>query len=97
VELFYDWANSVYTLTIASAVFPIFTMLYLQITDHYIDVLGCTLRTTLIGFCDGFAFLVVSFLSPLLSGIADYVGDKKKSFMKFLLFRSTVMYGFVLV
>jgi MFS-type transporter involved in bile tolerance (Atg22 family) len=47
-------------------------------------------------FCDGFAFLVVSFLSPLLSGIADYVGDKK-SFMKFLLFGSTVMYGFVLV
>ncbi|MBT8393930.1 MAG: MFS transporter, partial [Bacteroidia bacterium] len=38
--------------------------------------------TALITFVTAFTFLVVSFTSPLLSGIADYVGNKK-NFMKF--------------
>ena len=80
---FYDWANSVYTLTIASAVFPIFYEALFSERDHYIDVFGVHLKNSaLISFITAFAFLVVSFLSPLLSGIADYVGNKK-SFMKF--------------
>ena len=80
---FYDWANSVYTLTIASAVFPIFYEALFSDDDHYIDVFGLHLKNTaLISFITATAFLVVSFISPLLSGIADYVGNKK-SFMKF--------------
>ncbi|AXB57952.1 MFS transporter [Flavobacterium fluviale] len=80
---FYDWANSVYTLTIASAVFPIFYEALFSDRDHYIDVFGLHLKNSaLISFITAFAFLVVSFISPLLSGIADYVGNKK-SFMKF--------------
>ncbi|MCP2024870.1 UMF1 family MFS transporter [Flavobacterium sp. HSC-32F16] len=80
---FYDWANSVYTLTIASAVFPIFYEALFSERDHYIDVFGLHLKNSaLISFITAFAFLVVSFISPLLSGIADYVGNKK-SFMKF--------------
>ena len=80
---FYDWANSVYTLTIASAVFPIFYDALFQKDNHYIDVFGMHLKNSaLISFITAFAFLVVSFISPLLSGIADYVGNKK-SFMKF--------------
>lgn len=80
---FYDWANSVYTLTIASAVFPIFYEALFSDRDHYIDVFGIHFKNSaLISFTTAFAFLVVSFISPLLSGIADYVGDKK-SFMKF--------------
>ena len=80
---FYDWANSVYTLTIASAVFPIFYEALFSNDDHYIDVFGLHLKNTaLISFITATAFLVVSFISPLLSGIADYVGNKK-SFMKF--------------
>ncbi|SNR99571.1 MFS transporter [Flavobacterium sp. ov086] len=80
---FYDWANSVYTLTIASAVFPIFYEALFSDRDHYIDVFGMHLKNSaLISFITAFAFLVVSFISPLLSGIADYVGNKK-SFMKF--------------
>ncbi len=80
---FYDWANSVYTLTIASAVFPIFYEALFSERDHYIDVFGLHLKNSaLISFTTAFAFLVVSFISPLLSGIADYVGNKK-SFMKF--------------
>ena len=80
---FYDWANSVYTLTIASAVFPIFYEALFSERDHYIDVFGMHLKNSaLISFITATAFLVVSFISPLLSGIADYVGNKK-AFMKF--------------
>ncbi|MEA9412235.1 MULTISPECIES: MFS transporter [unclassified Flavobacterium] len=80
---FYDWANSVYTLTIASAVFPIFYEALFAERDHYIHVFGMNLKNSaLISFITAMAFLVVSFISPLLSGIADYVGDKK-TFMKF--------------
>ena len=80
---FYDWANSVYTLTIVSAVFPIFYEALFSERDHYIDVFGLHLKNSaLISFVTAFAFLLVAFISPLLSGIADYVGDKK-SFMKF--------------
>ncbi|MFG4002512.1 MFS transporter [Flavobacterium aquidurense] len=80
---FYDWANSVYTLTIASAVFPIFYEALFADRDHYIDVFGMHLKNSaLISFITAMAFLVVSVMSPLLSGIADYVGNKK-SFMKF--------------
>lgn len=80
---FYDWANSVYTLTIASAVFPIFYEALFSDRDHYINVFGMHLKNSaLISFVTAAAFLVVSFISPLLSGIADYVGNKK-AFMKF--------------
>lgn len=80
---FYDWANSVYSLTIVSAVFPIFYESLFAKDQHYIDAFGLHLKNSaLISFITAFAFLVVSFISPLLSGIADYVGNKK-SFMKF--------------
>jgi len=39
-------------------------------------------NSALISFTTAFAFVFVAFFSPLLSGIADYVGNKK-SFMKF--------------
>jgi len=80
---FYDWANSVYTLTIASSVFPIFYEALFSERDHYIDVFGLHLKNSaLISFVTAAAFLLVAFISPLLSGIADYVGNKK-TFMKF--------------
>lgn len=80
---FYDWANSVYTLTIASAIFPIFYESLFSDDNHYIHVFGTDLKNSaLISFLTAAAFLVVAFISPLLSGIADYVGNKKE-FMRF--------------
>lgn len=80
---FYDWANSVYPLVISSAVFPIFFESLFSDISHYIDVFGLNLKNSaLISFVTAAAFLLVAFISPLLSGIADYVGNKK-SFMKF--------------
>lgn len=81
---FYDWANSVYSLVITSAVFPIF---YGALFDssglETVYVFGSHIRSTpLISYTTAAAFMVVAFLSPLLSGIADYAGNKK-SFMKF--------------
>ncbi|PXY39418.1 MFS transporter [Flavobacterium cheongpyeongense] len=80
---FYDWANSVYTLTISSAVFPIFYGALFLKRSHYIEVFGLELKNSaLISFVTAFAFVFVAFFSPFLSGIADYVGNKK-TFMKF--------------
>ena len=76
---FYDWANSVYSLVIASAVFPIFYgALFAKSGLETISVFGSQIRSTpLITYTTAAAFLIVAFLSPLLSGIADYVGNKK--------------------
>ena len=80
---FYDWANSVYPLVISSAVFPIFYESLFANRSHYISIFGIYFKNSaLISFSTAFAFLIVAFISPLLSGISDYVGNKK-SFMRF--------------
>ena len=81
---FYDWANSVYTLTIASSIFPIFySALFVSQTEKLVPAFGMVFKSTaLITYVTAFTFLVVAITSPILSGIADYVGNKK-SFMKF--------------
>ena len=80
---FYDWANSVYSLVIASAIFPIFYDALFTSSKSHIEVFGMSFKNSaLISFVTAFAFLVVAILSPLLSGIADYMGNKKR-FMQF--------------
>lgn len=75
---FYDWANSVYSLVIASAVFPIFYNALFPKDNPYIVVLGHNFKNSaLISFVTAAAFLCVALFSPLLSGIADYMGNKK--------------------
>ena len=83
---FYDWANSVYSLVIATAVFPIY---YSSVTESFANVQGKInflgtewTPTTLYNYVLAFSFLVVAFISPILSGIADYTGNKLK-FLKF--------------
>lgn len=86
---FYDWANSVYSLVISSAIFPIFYGALTIVKDadgtlhDTVHFLGFDFNNdTLISYVTAAAFLVVSGLSPFLSGIADYIGNKK-NFMKF--------------
>jgi len=86
---FYDWANSVYPLVISSAVFPIFygglTIIKSngEVIDNTVRFLGFDFKNdALISYVTALAFLVVSVLSPLLSRIADYTGNKK-IFMRF--------------
>ena len=75
---FYDWANSVYSLVIASAIFPIFyELIFKEAERDYVDVFGYHFKdTAMITFVTALAFLIVAFISPILSGIADYVGNK---------------------
>lgn len=85
----YDWANSVYPLVISSTVFPIyFSTLSEEIST--IEFLGYDFKNTaLISFVTAMAFVVVAFNSPLLSGIADYIGNKKR-FMKIFVYTGSV-------
>ena len=96
---FYDWANSVYPLVISTAVFPLY---YSSITKSFANIdgdisfLGSYWNpTTIYDYTLSFSFLIVAFISPLLSGIADYTGNKLK-FLKFfcLLGSLSVMFLF---
>ena len=79
---FYDWANSVYSLVIASAIFPLFYGFVFK-DNHNVLIFNFVIsNTALISFVTAFAFLCVAIMSPILSGIADYVGNKK-TFLQF--------------
>ena len=88
---FYDWANSVYSLVIASAIFPIFYGALFKIRGSlYIDFFGISLKSSaLISFVTAAAFFLVAIISPFLSGIADFVGNKK-NFMKFFCYLGAI-------
>jgi UMF1 family MFS transporter len=86
---FYDWANSVYSLVISSAIFPIyFGALFVEVNT--ISLFNYDIKNTaVISFVTAFAFVIVAFISPLLSGIADYIGNKKK-FMKLFVYMGSL-------
>jgi UMF1 family MFS transporter len=76
----YDWANSVYSLVITSSIFPIF---FENNTTSEVELFGRTFKNTaLYSYTLSASFLIVALISPLLSGIADYSGQKKR-FMQF--------------
>jgi UMF1 family MFS transporter len=81
---FYDWANSVYSLVISSAIFPIFYGALFRVSgvEKVVVFGGEIARAPLISYTTSAAFLFIAFITPLLSGIADYLGNKKV-FMKF--------------
>jgi UMF1 family MFS transporter len=86
---FYDWANSVYSLVISTAVFPIYYATVTESFDSYdgvaekIQFLGSAWNpTTLYNYTVALFMLIVAVISPILSGIADYTGNKLK-FLKF--------------
>lgn len=74
----FDWANSAYALVITVAIFPPY---FLANTPDTIRIQGAEIRNeTLESWCISLAYLLVALVSPMLSGIADY-GGKKKRFM----------------
>lgn len=79
----YDWANSVYSLVISSSIFPLFFgVLFRQENLKTIEFFGSQKTSeTVISYLTAFSFLIIALISPLLSGIADYLGNKK-FFMK---------------
>jgi UMF1 family MFS transporter len=93
---FYDWANSSYPLVITSAIFPIF---YENVTSTKVDgktvsdvvsLFGMSFKNTeLYSYVVSLSFLIVSISAPVLSGIADYSGNKKK-FMQFFCYLGSI-------
>ncbi len=83
---FYDWANSVYPLVITTAVFPLFYGMITGGKDAMVTFLGTEWNNTVLySYTLSFSFLIVAFISPILSSIADYMGNKKR-FMQFFCF-----------
>ncbi len=83
---FYDWANSVYPLVITTAVFPLYFLSVTGGDDKPIEFLGQHFTNTEIySYTLSAGFLIVAIISPILSSIADYIGNKKK-FLKFFLY-----------
>ncbi len=85
---FYDWANSVFPLVITSAIFPNF---YDYVTTHQDKTyIGHTVtffghsfeNQNIYSFVYAFALSIVVMIAPILSGIADYLGNKKR-FLQF--------------
>lgn len=94
----YDWANSVYSLTITTAVFPIYfsavtSKSAIRVNEEgqsIVRFLGVELpNSVLYSYSLSFAFLAIALINPLLSGIADYSG-KKKNFMQFFAFLGAI-------
>jgi UMF1 family MFS transporter len=80
----YDWANSVYSLTITTAIFPEY---FLGITKNesngnLVDFFGFQItNTVLYSWSVSIVFLIAALISPFLTSIADYTG-LKKTFMR---------------
>ena len=80
----YDWANSAYNLVITSTIFPIY---YEAVTstknekgelNDMVTFLGVKLKnTSLFDYSIASAYLIIALLSPILSSVADYKGNKK--------------------
>lgn len=79
----YDWANSAYSLTITSAIFPIYFAAITTVggRDQVLATYGLP-AASLQSYTLSLGFLIVAAIAPLLSGIADHRGNKK-NYLKF--------------
>jgi len=76
---FFDWANSVFALVIATAVFPPY---FSSLAPDFMNVLGMQIDSnTLYSFSISLSYLLIAIMTPILSGIADYSG-RRMSFLK---------------
>ena len=68
--ILYDWANSVYSLVITTALFPIYFKAAAK------EGLSGATSTAYWGYANSFATLLISILAPILGTVADYKGFK---------------------
>ena len=90
----YDWAGSAYNLVITSTIFPAYFDSVAvddpEISKTTVTFLGRQFENTaLYNYSIALAMLVVALMSPILSSIADYRGNKKK-FLNFYLTMGSV-------
>ncbi|HEY6976556.1 MAG TPA: MFS transporter [Chitinophagaceae bacterium] len=93
----YDWANSAYNLVITSTIFPAYYDAITTVKDssgsilsHKALFLGIEFESaSLYNYSIAVAYLVIALISPILSSIADYKGNKK-SFMQFFCYLGSI-------
>lgn len=77
---FFDWANSAYSLVITTAIFPAY---FLAVTDPELKIGSWQVSNSAIyAYAISTSYLLIALVSPILSGIADY-GGQKLWFLKF--------------
>ena len=95
---FYDWANSVFPLVITSAIFPNY---YEYITSHVGKVSvgndlpcfgGVFKNYSIYAYIYAFSLFLVALTAPVLSGIADYLGNRKR-FLQFFCYLGAISCG----
>ncbi len=94
---FYDWANSVFPLVITSAIFPNFYDAVTatkneagEIISHTVTFMGMQFENqNIYSFVYAFALSIVVLISPVLSGIADFLGNKKR-FLQFFCYLGSI-------
>jgi len=77
----YDWANSVYNLVINTSIFPIYytAVTANEATGDKVSFFGIeVVNSVLYSYAISVSYLISAMILPLLSGIADYTGQKKK-------------------
>jgi UMF1 family MFS transporter len=88
----YDWANSVYNLVITTTFFPAYYAAVTSIKNFPdgIKLFGRNfVNTELKDYVLATGFLLIALLSPILSSIADYKGNKK-NFMRFFCYLGAI-------
>ncbi len=81
----YDWANSAYNLVITSTIFPAYynavttTTKDGEIINDKVSFFGHIIKnSSLFDYSIATAYLIIALISPVLSSIADYRGNKKR-------------------
>lgn len=77
--VFYDWANSAYSILITTAIFP----LYFKAAATEAGIAASN-STAYWGYANSFATLLVSICAPILGTIGDFRGFKKRLFTFFI-------------
>lgn len=92
----YDWANSAYNLVITSTIFPAYYNAVTTIkkdgvvVDDTVSFLGYKIKnSSLFDYSIAAAYLIIALISPILSSVADYRGNKK-SFMQLFCFTGAI-------
>lgn len=90
--VFYDWANSAYSIIISTAVFPLFYKA--AATNAGVSAAN---STAYLGYTIAIATFILAMLSPILGTIADYQGLKKRFFTFFFILgiTSTAFLAFI--
>ncbi|HLO12431.1 MAG TPA: MFS transporter [Pseudoneobacillus sp.] len=90
--VFYDWANSAYSIIITTAVFPLFYKA--AATNAGVSAAN---STAYLGYTIAISTFILAMLGPILGSIADYQGYKKRFFTFFFVLGviSTALLAFI--